>query len=455
MGRSRGGVQGKVQGKVQDRRRAGVGKRQSGARSARRMITVLAATVTVTGLAFSLAPAAGRHDPGDQVLTVGADADPFGPAPTGPVRATSSPRTRTATTTSGTTGATTATSGAGRAGVTAAAGRTTTSPGVAGSGSAIPAATVGGWYAGASGLGVTSGAFATWLGQPVTVSAAWDDQSITAQRNLSSLSSEFGAWPGALDLAVGGTVLAGSENYASAASGAYDARWKAAAATLAARRGSARQPTFVRLFHEMNGNWYGTWMVTQSNQADYKAAWARYVAILRAAMPGVYISWSPNYTDHTGLPVTSWYPGDAVVDCVAPDYYDDGSSPARLSVTAWNTESTATDSLGNPAGPESWRRFALKHGKPLCFPEWGLKPEGSGVDHPEWIRAVNAWMNKFANTATWRLGQPIPRAAAGKVLYSVYFNVVHQGNPGFTIYGGGANPQSSALFPTLRWGNRR
>ena len=246
---------------------------------------------------------------------------------------------------------------------------------------------------------------------------------------------DYANWPGVLDIAVGGTVLGSGENYAAAASGAYDARWRAAAATLAATRGPAKHPTFVRIFHEMNGDWYQNWMVTRSNSADYKKAWARYVGILRAAMPGVYISWSPNWVDHTGLPVDSWYPGDSLVDCVAPDYYDDGSGPERLSVEGWNAVAGATDSNGNPAGPEAWRRFALRHGKPLCFPEWGLKPEGSGTDHPEWIRAVNTWMNAHANKATWQLGKPVPRAAAGTVLYSSYFNVVHQGDSGFTIYG--------------------
>jgi beta-mannanase len=204
----------------------------------------------------------------------------------------------------------------------------------------------------------------------------------------------------------------------------------------------------------MNGDWYRNWVVTSRNSADFKKAFARYVGILRQAMPTVYISWSPNYGDHTGLNVSFWYPGDEVVDCVAPDYYDDGDSDARVDIAAWNAEADDQDDEGNPIGPEAWRQFAEQHGKPVCFPEWGLKPEGRGVDHPEWIKAVNAWMNKHANTATWDLGRPIPAAAAGKVLYSVYFNVVHRNDAGFTIYGMKANPKSAAIFPRLRWGNR-
>lgn len=311
---------------------------------------------------------------------------------------------------------------------------------------------VGGWYAGASGLGVANGTFQSWLGQQVTIAATWADQSESAQRSLSTLGVEYRNWKRAMDLAVGGTVLGSRENYAAAARGAYDKRWRAAARALAVHRKSATGPTFVRPFHEMNGDWYVNWAVTKANSADYKRAFARYVGILRAAMPTVYISWSPNYRDHSGLPIQAWYPGDAVVDCVAPDYYDDSASRARVDVKAWNAQAGERDARGNPQGLETWRQFALHHGKPVCFPEWGLKPTGGGTDHPVWIRAVNAWMNQHANTVTWHLGQPIPAAAAGKVLYSVYFNVVHEGRIGFTIYGTGANPRSAAVFRRLTWG---
>jgi hypothetical protein len=313
---------------------------------------------------------------------------------------------------------------------------------------------VGGWYAGASGLGVANGKFQRWLGQPVTVAATWADQSDAAQRSAPVLRGEYKNWTGALDIAVGGTVLGSKENYAAAARGAYDKRWRAAAKTVADRRKKATGPTFVRPFHEANGDWYENWVVTRSNSADYKKAYARYVGILRKAMPTVYISWSPNWTDHTGLPIDAWYPGDDVVDCIAPDYYDDGTSPARVSVAAWNAEADDTDSVGNPVGLEAWRQFAIARGKPMCFPEWGLKPAGAGVDHPVWITAVNTWMTKNANTARWPMGQPIPPEASGKVLYSVYFNVVHGGKTGFTIYGTGANKKSAAAYRKLTWGNQ-
>lgn len=313
---------------------------------------------------------------------------------------------------------------------------------------------VGGWYAGASGLGVADGSFQRWLEQPVTIAGTWADQDGPAQTKLTPLTTEYRKWTGAMDIAIAGTVLGSDENYAAAAEGAYDTRWQKAAKNLAAARAEVKAPTFVRLFHEMNGFWYDNWVVTRSNAADYRAAHSRYVRILRATMPNVYISWSPNFRDHTGLPIEEWYPGDAVVDCVAPDYYDDDDNPGRLSVSAWNAEADDVDDVGNPLGPEAWRRFALEHGKPLCFPETGLKPSGGSVDHPQWIKAFNLWMNTHANTATWHLGQPIPPQAAGKVLYSIYFNVPHDDLDAYTIHGRGANPKSERMFRALEWGRR-
>ena len=143
-----------------------------------------------------------------------------------------------------------------------------------------------------------------------------------------------------------------------------------------------------------------------------------------------------------------------MVDVVAPDYYNDYQDEANASVDGWNAKSTRQDGNGNPVGPEAWRQFAAKHGKPLAFPEWGIKPSSmGGGDSAAWIKGMNAWMNKYDNTATWQLGQEIPKAAAGKILYSAYFNVVHGGNADFTIHGHGANPNAASVFPTLKWGN--
>jgi hypothetical protein len=439
--------------------RAQLRKLRTGSYRGRRLWAVAAVAATVTGLGVTLSPEAGYKSLGDRLLTV---QDPTTPeTPTFDTDQTKSPpipdETPTPTpTTSSSSPSVTPSSRKPRHRAASEGGRSSSAaqPRRSRRGVVLDGRTMGGWYAGASGTGVTDGGFTDWLHQPVTVAATWADTSDEVQRTVSGL-SDYEDWNGAIDIAVGGTVLDSGENYEAAASGAYDDRWRAAAQVIAkARKGKG--PTYVRPFHEMNGDWYKAWTVTRENSADYKKAFARYAGILREAMPEVYISFSPNWGDHTGLPIDYWYPGDNVVDVVAPDYYNDYAGDAMNSVEAWNQWSTEKDKNGNPFGLEAWRQFAREHGKPLAFPEWGLKPSGEGGgDSPEWLKAVNAWMNKNANTTTWSLGADIPKAAAGKVLYSCYFNVVHGGDSGFTIFGHGANSRSASVFPDLRWGNIR
>jgi hypothetical protein len=315
------------------------------------------------------------------------------------------------------------------------------------------AGAVGGWYAGATGQGVLDGDFAAWLGQPIGVVGTWNDTTAEVQSGQPSLTGELAGWKGAIDIAVAGTVLGSGETYARAARGDFDQRWKQAAATIAEARKGATGPTFVRPWHEFNGDWYGEWAVNAQTVEDYRAAFRRFAGILEAAMPGLYVVWSPNDGNHQDLPVSQMYPGDDVVDVIAPDSYDwTGSS--QIDQAAVRQYMNRSDG-GEPAGVETWRQFAQRHGKPMGLPEWGLcSRSGCGGDHPAYVEAMNAWMTENANTATWQLGQPIPRQAAGKLLYSIYFNTVHQGDRGFLIRGG-PNARSSEVFRQLRWGTAR
>ena len=99
-----------------------------------------------------------------------------------------------------------------------------------------------------------------------TIRGTWSDTTDQVQRSLSSLAPLAG-WDGAVDIAVGGTVLGSGESYAQAARGDFDDRWRAAAAALAAARGDATGPTFVRPWHEFNGDWYPEWQVSADTVA--------------------------------------------------------------------------------------------------------------------------------------------------------------------------------------------
>lgn len=112
------------------------------------------------------------------------------------------------------------------------------------------------------------------------------------------------------------------------AAGADDAFiWRAANEAAAFGR-----PFFLRLAHEMNGDW-SPWGVTSGNTpALYVAMWRHVVSIFRAAgATNVRWVWSPNVNGAAGVaPFQPYYPGDFWVDDVALDGYNWGpvkSSP--------------------------------------------------------------------------------------------------------------------------------
>lgn len=87
---------------------------------------------------------------------------------------------------------------------------------------------------------------------------------------------------------------------------------------------------YVRLGHEMNGNWY-PWGAAMGNNApsDYVRMWQRVRAIFDSkGLDANHLQWvwSVNNTDVGGYSAESFYPGDAYVNWVAIDGYNWGTS---------------------------------------------------------------------------------------------------------------------------------
>jgi hypothetical protein len=86
------------------------------------------------------------------------------------------------------------------------------------------------------------------------------------------------------------------------------------------------KPLFLRLGHEMNGDWY-PWGhdVNGNSPADFVAAWRHVVGIFRErGASNVRWVWSPN-VDYGGATFTEYFPGDAWVDWAALDGYNWGT----------------------------------------------------------------------------------------------------------------------------------
>jgi mannan endo-1,4-beta-mannosidase len=138
---------------------------------------------------------------------------------------------------------------------------------------------------------------------------------------------------------------------------------------------------YLRLAHEMNGNWYPWSAQGERLPADYVAMWQRTWQIIASQGMGpqhVQWVWSVNHEDVGAFPAEAYYPGDAYVDWVAMDGYNWGTSQT------WSTW-RAPESL---YGTMLARLRALTN-KPLALTELGSSTataKGASVaDKTRWI----------------------------------------------------------------------
>ncbi|MFZ0159841.1 MAG: glycosyl hydrolase, partial [Kineosporiaceae bacterium] len=246
-------------------------------------------------------------------------------------------------------------------------------------------------------------------------------------------------WDGAVSVAVG--ALVAGETWAQAADGAFVARWTDAVRTLAAAR-AGKGPTFIQIAHEMNGDWMA-WSVTSSTLEAFRAGWRRYAAIIRAEFPAARLVFTANAGTASDIGIPAMWPGDDVVDVYGVDLYT-GWAPLD-SRADWEDHFLDTELGDSPRGLGAHQAFAQAHGKPLAFPEWGLRADDpSGSNHPDFITNMHTFMSTHAAAPGVD--------PAGRVIYDVYFNVEHDGDPRWRIDNTAANPRSAAAYAALTWG---
>lgn len=300
-----------------------------------------------------------------------------------------------------------------------------------------------GWASGVSGNDSaegSDGSFSSWRGSKVGIVGTWNDATIADQTNMWANDKHAG-FQGDLEVAVGGFERGnGSHSYSAAASGAYDAQWRTAAQKLAAQRKNSAGITYIRPWHEFNGNWYKQWFVTPDRVEDYKKSFRRLVGIFRAEMPNIKITWNPNDDPSSGAaPAAQTYPGDDVVDVIGVDSYDANAGVSVTDESKFTAYAVRTKN-GEPSGVETWRQWAQQRGKPLALPEWGLNHSAGGGDSPAYITSMNKWMTQHA-------AKPGDASVAGKIVYDIYFNEPHGG--GFMIK---ESPNAAKTYQSLKWG---
>ena len=144
----------------------------------------------------------------------------------------------------------------------------------------------------------------------------------------------------------------------------------------------------LRLGWEFNGSWF-RW-TAKSDPAAFAAYWRQVVTTMRA-VPGqaFRFDWSPVLGQGAVAPDRA-YPGDAYVDYIGLDTYDQDWFPGWSDpVQRWQ------NLLTQPYGLRWHRDFAAAHGKPMTFPEWGLAARADGHgggDDPYFISSMHDWI---------------------------------------------------------------
>ena len=194
----------------------------------------------------------------------------------------------------------------------------------------------------------------------------------------------------------------GSATLAQGAAGRFDDVFRNFAARLVER---GYPNAVVRIGWEFNGEWY-PWAASKDPQ-NWIAYWRRIVTVMRA-VPGSQFKfdWCPGNGWTTFLAENA-YPGDAYVDIIGLDAYNQSWNPnVTTPEQRWNEQVNQRHGL-------KWHAsFAAAHGKPMSFPEWGTgrRSDGHGAgDDPMFIEQMAEWIatHNVAYHNYWDYSEPI------------------------------------------------
>lgn len=288
-----------------------------------------------------------------------------------------------------------------------------------------------GWNPASS--GITHGAYtARWLNR----SGLWI-MGFSTHNNWENLEGSYSIpakWlasnPGGKYILTQGMLPPGS-TLAEGATGAYNSHWT----TLAQRIVSAglANNIIIRLGHEFNATWYTWGCATEADALNYAAYWRQIVTTIRA-VPGtanIKFDWCGTNV-WTSYAVEKAYPGDAYVDYIGCDIYDQSwaANTYPYTVMTYPYDTTAPTAATRQAnawaassgtqnnGLAVWKNLAVAHGKPLTIPEWGSTarydegvfetPQHGGLDNPYYIQKMYDFIQDPANNVYYHSYFDIP-----------------------------------------------
>lgn len=150
-------------------------------------------------------------------------------------------------------------------------------------------------------------------------------------------------------------------------------------------------PVVVRLFHEMNGNWFWWGNLAGGGAAAYQKMYQHAVNYMKANTNYALFGWSPNSSFNSGtFPGTNYYPGDAYVDVVGVDMYDAGATGNSHPLSDLAAEVTAVSD------------FAYNHAKIPVLSEVGNRVDNPN-NKPNWWYDVNTNLQTSASGRAYKI----------------------------------------------------
>jgi hypothetical protein len=183
---------------------------------------------------------------------------------------------------------------------------------------------------------------------------------------------------------------------AQGATGAFNSYYVTLAQTLVA---GGQPNAYLRLGWEFDGSWMPWAATSASSEASFSSYFQQIVTAMRSVSGEQFrFVWNPDAGAFTqaGYSVAAAYPGNAYVDVIGLDAYDQSWAVPQTPANAW--ASTTLPAL------TAAQQFASSNGKPLAFGEWGLaiRSDGHGLgDDPYFINQMVAFMENSANDVTY------------------------------------------------------
>lgn len=306
-----------------------------------------------------------------------------------------------------------------------------------------------------SGKPASTAEYENWLGRPVNYALDFlggqPDSSTTPWATIDNPGWWCGSWANSKYNPVFSVAILPTNKLtlAAGARGDYNDHWKKFAEVMVAR-GCGND--VMRLGWEFNGAFYN-WSI--SDKADgiignedefvmaqnYAEYWRQIVTTTRQ-VPGANFKfdWCPlrGRVQSNQAKVEASYPsgkdaqGRSFVDYIGLDSYD-------TSKYGYTLEKRWQEQLTEELGLQWLQNFAVKNGKPITIPEWGItvRPHDSigGGDNPYYIQKMYDWMNS------------LPGSGPGSLAYHSYFEYdANDGNHRLML---GQFPDSAAMFKKL------